>query len=334
MFIYRRPNGVYYLSYEVAGKRKQVTTRARLKTDALKFLQTFRQRCSPTPSGTPYLKDLKTEVMRYAETNLAKWTRWLYRFVLENLIALIGDKPLALLRSNDIERYKEARLKTVSRTSTNIELRTLRATFNLAVKWNWLDKNPAKEVKLLSVEQKERLSFTDNEIERLLTHLECSPIKNIVLFGLFTGCRIGEILNVQIRDIDRNDKVLTIRNKPDFKTKTGRIRQIPINQKLYDILMNEGNIFFSPETYLFRKQDGSRYGTDYISKQFKKYLRKAGLPEKYHFHCLRHTFITNLVRAGANIRFVQQIAGHSSLCTTEEYCHIQIDDLREAVSKL
>ncbi len=67
-------------------------------------------------------------------------------------------------------------------------------------------------------------------------------------------------------------------------------------------------------------------------KKFKKYLRQARLPEKYHFHCLRHTFITNLIKNGVNINYAKQLAGHSDLNTTMGYIHIETEDLREAVN--
>ena len=51
-------------------------------------------------------------------------------------------------------------------------------------------------------------------------------------------------------------------------------------------------------------------------------------------HCLRHTFITNLVKAGANINYIKQIAGHSDIKTTENYIHIGIEDLRNAINKV
>jgi site-specific recombinase XerD len=66
--------------------------------------------------------------------------------------------------------------------------------------------------------------------------------------------------------------------------------------------------------------------------QFKKYLRILGIHEKYHFHCLRHTFITNLIKKGVNINFVKEIAGHTDIETTMNYIHIVTEDLRKAVN--
>ena len=86
--------------------------------------------------------------------------------------------------------------------------------------------------------------------------------------------------------------------------------------------------------YLFVNSNNCRYDKNFITKKFKCYLRLAGLPEKFHFHCLRHTAITNLIKAGVNINYVRQIAGHSDLKTTENYIHIGIEDLKNAVKML
>ena len=71
-----------------------------------------------------------------------------------------------------------------------------------------------------------------------------------------------------------------------------------------------------------------------MTRLFKKYVRKAELPEKFHFHCLRHTFITELIKNGININYVKELAGHSDIKTTMNYIHIITDDLRKAVNSI
>jgi site-specific recombinase XerD len=74
---------------------------------------------------------------------------------------------------------------------------------------------------------------------------------------------------------------------------------------------------------------------EFVSKQFKKATRLVlGENTPVHFHSLRHSFCSNLVRAGANIRVVQSLAGHSSIITTEKYLHNVTSDARNAVELL
>jgi len=63
-------------------------------------------------------------------------------------------------------------------------------------------------------------------------------------------------------------------------------------------------------------------------------LRKLNFPEKFHYHSLRHSFITNLIKSGVNINYVKEIAGHSEIKTSLGYIHIVTEDLREAVNKI
>ncbi len=73
---------------------------------------------------------------------------------------------------------------------------------------------------------------------------------------------------------------------------------------------------------------GARMRIYYLREELKKILRTINLPEKFHFHCLKHTFITNLIKAGVNINYVKEIAGHSDIHTTMNYIHILTEDLR------
>lgn len=287
-----------------------------------------------------YLEQLKDEVLRYTQANLSLSTQKLYVSAFRNLLNYVGNKPIKLITTRELDNYKIKRTEKIEKSTVNIELTCLKAVFNLALKWNLINNNPAKDVKKFSIEQKERLSFNDTETKLLLATIPEGSLKNVVLLGLYTGCRLNEILNIQIKDIDLNERIITIRNKPDFKTKTGKIRQIPISDSLRGLLesllgqVNNVYELNNPETYLFRNGKGLRFDKNFISKKFKFYLRRAGFPEKFHFHCLRHTFITTLIKKGVNINFVKELVGHSQLSTTMNYIHIVTDDLREAVNKI
>ena len=220
----------------------------------------------------------------------------------------------------------------------NIELSTLKSIFNIGIKFGWALFNPVKGITKLRIPQKERLSFSEEEIATLLKTVKNDILMhNVILFGLYTGCRMNELLNLQWKDIDLSEKIILIRNKEDFNTKTGKSRMIPLCDTLRRVInkmiIENGKIItlHEPESYIFCKRDNKRYSKSTISHYFKCYLRKAKLPEKFHFHCLRHTFITNCIKRGMNINYVQALAGHSELKTTLGYTHIGIEDLKMAI---
>jgi len=178
--------------------------------------------------------------------------------------------------------------------------------------------------------------MSDEEVAILLNEVKGYPLMlNIILFGLYTGCRMKEITNLQWKDIDLKDRIIRIRNKEDFNTKTGKSRMIPISDKLHStinqIITENGNVIDEPDSYVFSQPNNIRYTNSSITHMFKYYIRKTKLPEKFHFHCLRHTFITNCIKRGININYVQILAGHSELKTTLGYTHIGIEDLKKAI---
>lgn len=347
MFLSKRQNGFYYLyiSDEHTGKRKMISCKTKFKPEAIKFLSNFKNnslKLHKLNSNVVYcIEDLRKEVLKYTSDNLQNSTSQIYRRVLNDMLRIIRNKPVKLITNKDIEHYKSVRVTEVKKTTVNIDLKTMKAIFNIALRWNWINENPMKYVKQIITEQKEKLSFSDIEIKILLNNIKDTYLKNIVLTGLYTGCRLNEIINIQWKDINLNEKVLIIRNKENFKTKTGKIRQIPISENFYTLLCSMLNVsesdniisLYSPESYLFSK-NGFKFNKDCISKKFKETLRAVNFPEKFHFHCLRHTFITNLIKSGVNINYVKEIAGHSEIQTTMNYIHIVTNDLREAVNKI
>lgn len=340
MFISKRKNGYYYLFVkdDLTSKRIMVSCKTKKKSEALKFLNQYDNSLHSKSNNKILLSvfQLQAEVMKYVTDNLRHSTTLIYKRVFRDFLRIIGDKHLRLITVKDIEGYKSKRLEEVSPSTVNIDLTTLKAIFNIAIRFNWLDSNPVNQIKKLKINDKERYSFNSDEIALVLNNIENADLKNIVLFGLKTGCRLNEILNIQISDINLPEGEITIRNKSDFSTKTGKMRIIPITTDLKELLKDiigiQDNIIEMREggTYLFNR-NGFRYNKDYISKSFKKGLRKIGFPEKFHFHCLRHTFITNLIKAGVNINYVKALAGHSDITTTEHYIHISTKDLRQAI---
>jgi len=348
MFLSKRQNGFYYLFIkdENTGKRKMISCKTKYKPEAIKFLSNFKNNSQKVliqnSNVVYYIQDLQKEVLKYVSDNLRPKTFSLYKNAFCDLLRIIGDIPIRFITFSDIEKFKSIRLKEVSQTTVNIRLATIKAIFNLAVKFNFINSNPCNSIKKVSIPQKDRLCFNEFELKLILNNCNNPVMKNLIKFALLTGCRSNEICNVQWKDIDFNELILNIKNKDNFKTKSGKQRQIPISDELLKLLNemleqkpNENILsLFNPENYIFSIRYGTRLRIDYVSKSFKKILRKCNLSEKYHFHCLRHTFITNLIKSGVNINYVKEIAGHSEIQTTMNYIHIVTNDLREAMNRI
>jgi len=335
MFLSRGRKGIYDLYYTnpLTGKRTKKTTGKTSLREAIRFRNEFDPDSS---SKVPHLEqisynlyELKVEVLEYAKNNMANSTYELYKKAINNLINFLGNKRIASITYLELEKFKNHRAETVSKTSANMEIRTIKAIMNFAVKSDFILKNPAANVKQFRLPEKEKMSFSKQDLEQVFNVITDPIIGRVAIFALNTGCRLSEILNIQIKDINYEERFITIRNKADYKTKSGKIRVIPFSEGSERIVSPfKGK---SGDRYLFSFKGPYRLNKDYVSQKFKKYLRAANLPEKFHFHCLRHTFITNLIKNGVPINFVKELAGHSDIQTTMGYIHIEIDSLRKTM---
>lgn len=322
---------IYYTNPNT-GKRTKISTKEKTKRNALRYLYSFGNKQRPKNVKKSSI-EFKLEILQYAKIHYSISTIDLFKRSLDNLIAINGNIMVHYLQNLHIEKYKADRLlKGASRTTVNMEFRALRSMFNTGITLRLLENNPYAGVKKLSVPEKEILAFTEKEIEEILNNIQEHPLRAIVQTALYTGCRINELLNLQWREVDLESRMLTILNKPNFQTKTGRIRRLPISDRLFHILNNIQNK--ENMNYVFVNATNKKLNKDHISKLFKKYLRSLKFNERYHFHCLRHTFITQLARKGVNIYNIKYLAGHFDIKTTELYMHQFTDDLIKAVNLL
>lgn len=88
------------------------------------------------------------------------------------------------------------------------------------------------------------------------------------------------------------------------------------------------------EGYVFPGENGERLGAESLSRRFKRYVQRAGLSDKLHFHSLRHTGTSWLVQRGVSLFVVQKLLGHSSPTVTQIYSHLSDQNLQQAVQQL
>lgn len=188
-----------------------------------------------------------------------------------------------------------------------------------------------------------------DQILKLLAYVEDVRLGFIVFTGTFQGLRIGEIVNLQWSDVDLVHgelRVLDGKNTRRYKSGYGKDRIVPIN----DMFLRHWKAWrlMNPEQqYVIPRDDrfGIRANPKNIIRQFQKkladalrqadmldvdYYQKDGKPRyKFHMHSFRHVCGTNLRRAGLKIEDVRDFLGHEDIETTQVYCELTKDDLRE-----
>lgn len=168
---------------------------------------------------------------------------------------------------------------------------------------------PRKEKKLPEVlsiyEIKEILQNTGNLKHRALLSLLYSA-----------GLRIGEALNLKISDIDSKRMLIHIKQA---KGKKDRYTLLSNN---FLKLLREYYIAYKPKDYLFEGRDEVKYTNSSAQAVLKKALQKSNINKKVTLHTLRHSFATHLLEKGTDIRYIQELLGHSSPKTTMIYTHV------------
>ncbi len=241
---------------------------------------------------------------------------------INNLLKVFRGKPLSAITVFEVERYKNMRIKQVEPATVNRDVGCLKHMFNLAVDWELLKENRLLRVKKFKEPPGRTRYLKLDEIERLINN--CAPhLKPIVITALNTGMRRGEILSLKWRDVDLENRIITV-----IKTKNNETKQLPINQSLHDELLRLPK---SKNGYVFCDPMGQPIGD--IKTSFNHAVKKTGLTD-FHFHDLRHTYASHLAMIGVDIRSIQELLGHKDIKMTMRYSHLSNTHLMEAVRKL
>ena len=141
------------------------------------------------------------------------------------------------------------------------------------------------------------------------------------------GLRSGELLNLQPIHIDSKRNIVLLKNA---KGKKDRIT--PLSPIILEML-REYYIVYKPKIWLFEGQNaGDQYSEQSLQSVLKQALQKAGIKNPVTLHWLRHSYATHLLESGTDLRYIQELLGHSSSKTTEIYTHVSTKSLQQIKS--
>jgi len=276
------------------------------------------------------LKDYIFRFLKYSESIHSINTTKTYKSTFKYFLDYFGNVELSSISTQNLMSYFENRIKISSIYRARIDRINLGSAFNKAIAQNFLISNPCKGIKRFNIPEKQPLFFTETDFQILMNAVDNQELRDIIEFALNTGLRQMELLTLEWNQINFRDSLLILDNR-NHLTKSKKIRTIPLNVKALQILTarersKQSNIIF---TY-----KGLPIKQDYISKTFKKFIKKADLNIKLNFHSLRHTFASWLVQRGVSIYEVSKLLGHSDIKVTEIYSHLRVEDLRNSVNLL
>lgn len=280
------------------------------------------------------LNEFTEQIISYTENNRASKTVEGVKLVCKKLLKFFPPtRRLDTIQLKDAENFIEEIKKNAPKGIYNYH-RTLRSMWNKAKQWNYVNSNPFEQVKLKKRQSQKPVYVTEQQLYEIAEHIDSEIVRDAVITAFYSGCRLGEIVNLTWQDVKLKDDFMSIGNK-DFETKGRKQRPVPIHKKVKEILAKRfPKIVKREKHYVFCKSNGYPFTGDYFSRRFKRACRLAGVEEEVHFHCLRHGAATKMIMNGAPLPSVQKILGHANIQTTMIYTHPDLESLREAVAKL
>jgi len=178
----------------------------------------------------------------------------------------------------------------------------------------------AKQIKAPKVDKRLPKFITYDELNKLLENAENYRDKLIIKFLFYTGVRVSELIKIKKNDIIFEEGFVKVYGKG------GKERIVPIPKELLNELKDYVNKINTENIFPLSSRQ--------VERIIKNIAKKAGISKKVTPHVLRHSLATTLLSKGVDIRYIQEILGHSSLNITQIYTHVVPNQLKEIYQKI
>ena len=285
-----------------------------------------------------YERNLSQHTLRNYSSDLFQFRDYLQRiegredFPLEEIDRLTVREWMAFLHSENRKKTSIAR-----------KLASLRTFFQFLLREGKLEVNPAKLVNTPKIERKlpNHLSIEDavRLIETPDINTELGRRDRAILEFLYaTGIRVGELVTINLTDIDFREKMVRVMGK----RKKERI--VPFHEHALRAMMlyltearpsflNQCPPVERDQRAVFLHRRGGRITTRSVGRMIEKYIKLCADIHKISPHSLRHSFATHLLDSGADLRDIQELLGHARLSTTQIYTHVSMEKLIEVYDR-
>lgn len=274
------------------------------------------------------VKDLIDKYLAVASPRKAPDSQRRDRSVLAAFTMRWGSLRLCELSAESIEESLAFRVTQVTYGTASKELGILKAAYHAARRWGWISSTPFVGIKL-NQEGEGRIRWLTYEEERLILS-RCPPwLRDLVIVGLDTGLRPGNLVGLQRSWVHHDHTVLIV---PHSCTKTRRAPiTIPLTTRAHDIIVRW--LEASPPREGLVSHEGLPLTCGRVNNALRRLTRRMGLNDVC-LYVLRHTFVTRLVQAGRPLPEVAVLAGHRSIVTTMRYVHVAPQYLRDGICAL
>lgn len=249
-------------------------------------------------------------------------------------IALLPEE----IKLADLQDFlKELNATEIALTTQCRMISGIRMFFKYLLVEDAIQENPADLLDVPRTTRKLPDVLSNAEVDRMLATLDNSKpdeARNTVIIEILYGCglRVSELVGLTLSQLYLEEECLLITGKGNKQ------RWVPINSRAIKLLENYISLIrtqipikLGNENYVFLNHRGTKLSRVYVFMIIKKAVESAGIHKSVSPHSLRHSFATELVQNGADLRAVQEMLGHSSITTTEIYTHISRSYLRKTI---
>ena len=265
-------------------------------------------------------KDLSEKIELYFECQAISKTinensEYQYRLKLLKFANYV-DKSVDSITTQDIRDFlSKVKQNNVTNDTLTTYIVTLRSFFQFLMEEEYILKNPMIRIKTPKTDKKIRVALDEEELEILRNACITNREKCLVEFLFSTACRVSEVSNVKIEDINFKNKSLVI------KGKGGKERVVYFSSKcklmINHMISNQG---YNSE-YLFTntKLPHNKLSTESLEKEIRKISLRTCVKKKITPHILRHTWATLALRSNIPLDVIQSALGHDKITTTQIY---------------
>lgn len=245
------------------------------------------------------------------------------RNLLRSLARETGKMPAEITKDDLLARMGRG----IAASSMQRERSDLQCFFAWAKEHHYVPKNPAKKLPAVTVPRGQPRPFTMDQVQAILSTGAYRRTRHMILLGLYLGLRAFEIAKFRTDDIDFSGNSVRVVGKG------GKDRTVPLHPVIAAIAAH-----YPPSGYWFPARStnrGEHIHYRSVSDLMTRAIRRAGITDpKLTGHSLRHTFATELVAGGVDIRIVQELMRHESLQSTQIYTRVTIEQMRVGQSVL
>jgi len=222
----------------------------------------------------------------------------------------------------------------ISNTSVNRKVSSLKSYYKFLLKIKQITVNPLLKHKSLKTAKKIQIPFSEKELQDVFEFNSYSNdfegMRNQLIIELFytTGIRRAELINLQIGNVDLNQKIIKVIGK---RNKERIIPLLDCTVKLiesYKTQRNHLEVIKNNEMLILSK-NGNKVSESFVYRLINEYFSSVSQKTKKSPHVLRHSFATHLLNNGADLNSVKELLGHASLSSTQIYTHSSLAALKK-----